>query len=386
MSIATLEQFDRTCVEISLDNIKSNYVNILKNVTEGCEVMAVVKANAYGHGAVKCAKALREVGARSFCVATVDEAIELRDNGIDDRILILGFIDSNRIGDLIKYDINPAVYDKIFAKKLSEEATKQGKTVDIHIKIDTGMSRIGFMADESSIEDVVEICSLPGINSYGIFSHFASADTEDDDYTFQQFEKFTKFINGLETRGIRFKMRHICNSAGIMRFPQMHLDGVRAGIILYGYLPQGCPQEEELKERMKLRPVMTWLTRVIHVKDVEEGTTVSYGRHFKASTRTRVATCAAGYADGMNRRLSNGFKVRIKGKEVSIIGNVCMDMFMIDVSGLDDIKVGEVVNLVSEDNDATYMADYLGTINYEITCGVSLRVEKFYIENGKVIG
>lgn len=385
MNMASTEQFDRTCVKISLDNLKSNYTNICKNVSDGCEVMAVVKANAYGHGAVKCARALREAGARSFCVATVDEAIELRDAGMNDRILILGFIDSNRIDDLIKYDINPAVYDKTFAKKLSEEAVRQGKTVDIHIKIDTGMSRIGFMADTTSVEDVVEICNYPGINSYGIFSHFASADTNDDEYTMQQFSKFSNFITALETKGVKFSMRHICNSAGIMRFPQMHLDGVRAGIILYGYLPQGCPQEEELKEKMKLRPVMTWLTRVIHVKEVDEGTTVSYGRHFKAQAKTKVATCAAGYADGLNRRLSNGFTVRVKDKDVKIIGNICMDMFMIDATELDDIKVGDVVSLVSEENDATYMADYLDTINYEITCGVSLRVEKFFIDNGRVI-
>lgn len=384
MCIVTNQQFDRTCVEISLDTLKQNYRNICRNVKDGTEVMAVVKANAYGHGAVRCAKALREAGAQNFCVATADEAIELRNGGIKERILILGFTDPERIPDIVKYDINQAVYDENFAVLLSQEAVRQGKTVDIHIKLDTGMSRIGFLADETSVEVISRICRLPGINPYGVFSHFASADTEDDDYTYLQFERFMKQVEHLSQVGIRFTKRHICNSAGIMRFPEMHLDMCRAGIILYGYLPQGCPDSDALQKRMKLKPVMTWFTKVIHVKTVAEGTTVSYGRHFKADKEVKVITCAAGYADGLNRKLSNGFKVLVNNRMTPIIGNICMDMFMLDGTDLDMVKVGDFVTLVGEQNDASFMADYLGTINYEITCAVSERVKKFFVENGEI--
>ena len=238
------------------------------------------------------------------------------------------------------------------------------------------MSRIGFPADGSATDEIVGICRLPGINPYGIFSHFAVADTDDDTYTMKQFELFTKQVEILKEAGIEFKKRHICNSAGIMRFPNMHMDMVRAGLILYGYKPAGCP---EGYTELDLKPVMTWYAKVVQVKTIPEGTTVSYGRHFVAKRPTRVATVSVGYADGLSRRLSNGFKLLVNGQLVPIIGNVCMDMCMLDVTDMNgDIKKGDIVTIFGKDRPADDLAEELGTISYEITCDVGKRVQRIF--------
>lgn len=369
--------FDRSCVEIDLDALKHNFEEIKKATTPGTGILAVVKADAYGHGALETAKTLIDSGAAGLCLATIDEAVELRKHGIDVPMMTLGFTDPSRFKDAVRYDVEQAVYSYEIAKALSDEAVKAGKKCRIHIKLDTGMGRIGFKTDGSETGEIVKSCTLPGIEPYGVFSHFAAADTDDDDYTRLQYDLFMKQIDVLDKEGIRFAKRHICNSAGILRFPEMHLDMVRAGIILYGLMPPGCPKPVV---DINLKPVMNWYAKVIHVKTVPAGATISYGRHFTAAKPTEVTTVGIGYADGLSRRLSNGFELLIGGKKCPIIGNICMDMCMVDTTDLDvRPKVGDKVTVFGNERSADELADRLGTINYEITCDVGKRVRRLYV-------
>ena len=369
--------YDRSCVEIDLDALKHNFEEIKKATAPGTGILAVVKADAYGHGAIEIAKTLIDSGAAGLCLATIDEAVELRKHGIEVPMMTLGFTDPVRFKDAVKYDVEQSVYSYEIAKALSDEALAQAKTCKIHIKLDTGMGRIGFKTDGSETEEIVKACTLPGIEPYGVFSHFAVADTDDDKYTKEQFGRFMNQIGELEAKGIRFTKRHICNSAGILRFPEMHLDLVRAGIILYGLMPPGCP---EPVTKVDLKPVMNWYAKVIHVKTIPVGATVSYGRHFTAERPTEVTTVGIGYADGLSRRLSNGFELVIGGKKCPIIGNICMDMCMVDTTDLDvRPRVGDKVTVFGSARSADELADALGTINYEITCDVGKRVRRLYV-------
>ena len=368
--------YDRSCVEISLDALRHNFAEIRKMTAPGAGILAVVKADAYGHGAYETAKTLLECGAAGLCLATIDEAVDLRRRGIDAPMMTLGFTDRSRYADAVRYGIEQAVYSYDIAKALSDEAVSQGKQIKIHIKLDTGMGRIGFATDGTGTADIIRSCRLPGIIPYGVFSHFAVADTDDDPYTMKQFDAFMSQIKVLEDEGIVFEKKHICNSAGIMRFPQMHLDLVRAGIILYGLLPPGCPDPPVKPD---LIPVMTWYAKVIHVKKIPAGATVSYGRHFKATRETEVATVGIGYADGLSRRLSNGFELVIDGEKCPIIGNVCMDMCMVDTTDMKvRPKVGDQVIVFGRERLADDLAERMGTINYEITCDVGKRVRRIY--------
>lgn len=373
----TKSYFDRSCVEIDLDALKHNFEEIKKATTPGTGILAVVKADAYGHGALETAKTLIDAGAAGLCLATIDEAVELRKHGIDVPMMTLGFTDPSRFRDAVRFEVEQAVYSYEIAEKLSEEAVKAGKTLRIHIKLDTGMGRIGFKTDGTETEEIVKACMLPGLEPYGVFSHFAVADTDDDEYTNRQYALFMKQIGELEDKGIHFAKKHICNSAGILRFPNMHLDLVRAGIILYGLMPPGCP---EPAVKIDLKPVMNWYAKVIHVKTVPEGTSVSYGRHFVAQKQTEVTTVGIGYADGLSRRLSNGFELIIGGKRCPIIGNICMDMCMVDTTKLDvRPKIGDKVTVFGSERSADELAEALGTINYEITCDVGKRVRRLYV-------
>ena len=370
------DYYDRSCVEIDLDALRHNFDEIRKMTSPGAGILAVVKADAYGHGAYETAKTLLECGAAGLCLATIDEAVDLRRRGIEAPMMTLGFTDRSRYADAVKYGIEQSVYSYEIAKALSDEATAQGRQIKVHVKLDTGMGRIGFKTDGSDTEEIKRSLSLPGIVPYGVFSHFAAADTDDDAYTMQQYEAFMRQIKELEDEGIVFEKKHICNSAGIMRFPQMHLDLVRAGIILYGLLPPGCP---EPPVKPDLIPVMTWYAKVIHVKKIPAGATVSYGRHFTAERETEVATVGIGYADGLSRRLSNGFELVIDGEKCPIIGNVCMDMCMVDTTDMKvRPKVGDKVIVFGRERLADDLADRIGTINYEITCVVGKRVRRLY--------
>lgn len=375
-NIQKSDYYDRSCVEISLDALRHNFAEIRKVTAPGAGILAVVKADAYGHGAYETATTLLECGAAGLCLATIDEAVDLRRRGIKAPMMTLGFTDKSRYADAVRFDIEQAVYSYDIAKALSDEAVSQGKQIKVHIKLDTGMGRIGFATDGTGTEDIIRSCRLPGIIPYGVFSHFAVADTDDDSYTMKQYDAFMAQIKVLEDEGIVFEKKHICNSAGIMRFPQMHLDLVRAGIILYGLMPPGCP---EPPVKLDLIPVMTWYAKVIHVKTIPAGATVSYGRHFTAERETEVATVGIGYADGLSRRLSNGFELVIDGEKCPIIGNVCMDMCMVDTTDMKvRPKVGDKVIVFGRERLADDLADRIGTINYEITCVVGKRVRRLY--------
>ncbi|MCR4689065.1 MAG: alanine racemase [Saccharofermentans sp.] len=372
--------YDRSCVEIDLSALEHNFSEIRRVTTEGTDIMAVVKADAYGHGALEIAEALIKAGASGLSLATIDEAVELRMRGITAPMMTLGYTDVSRFDDAVKYDVDQAVYSYETAKAISDEAVKQGKKARVHVKLDTGMGRIGFPTDGSATDEIVRAVSLPGIIPYGIFSHFAVADTDDDDYTRAQFKSFMDQVKALEDRGVSFVKKHICNSAGILRFPEMHLDMVRAGIILYGLMPPGCP---EPKEKIDLIPVMTWYAKVIHVKNVPEGSSISYGRHFISKRPSEITTVGIGYADGLSRRLSNGFELIVDGVRCPIVGNVCMDMCMVDTTDLKvRPKVGDEVIVFGKDRKADELADRIGTINYEITCVVGKRVKRLYVRDG----
>ena len=374
----------RTWAEIDLDALKSNIENIRKITDKKSMIMAVVKADAYGHGAVNVAKHLLKNGADRLAVADLDEAVELRRAGIDAPILILGASFDEDCEMLVKYDITPAVFLYDFAKKLSDAAKKLGKTAKVHIKIDTGMSRIGYVSgvdDEAVTEEILKISKLPNIFIEGIFSHFATSDEKDSAYTKKQFSEFMAVCGLLKKKGLDIPIRHIANSAAIMMYPETHLEMVRAGIILYGFYPS----EEVNKDKLALERVMTLKSRITLIKEIKDRG-VSYGKTYIARRNTKVATVPVGYADGYTRLLNNKAKIAVNGEPVDVIGRICMDQCMIDVTNVHNINIGdEVIIFGKEVVTADEIAESLGTINYEIVCMLSRRIPRVYICEGKVV-
>lgn len=370
--------------EIDLDKAAYNMKNIKKIVGDK-EVIAVVKADCYGHGADDLAPVFLENGASRLAVAILTEGIELRKKNITAPIMILGYTPLELSEELINNDIEQTVYDLEYAKKLSSLAEKFGKKAKIHIALDTGMGRIGFIPNEKSIEDVVEIASLKGIEIIGIFTHFSTADEYDKTYTNEQFKKIKDFIAELEKRNINIPLKHVSNSGAIMDMPETYLDAVRAGIILYGYYPSN----EVNKEKLDIKPILTLKTTISHVKEVEEGTSISYGRTFITKKKSKIATIPIGYADGYSRLLSGKAKVIINGKFAPVVGRICMDQCMIDVTDIGEVKVGDEVILLGEEGNLKFNADdfaeIMGTINYEITCMLKQRIPRVYIKEGKVV-
>ncbi|HPE38155.1 MAG TPA: alanine racemase [Bacillota bacterium] len=381
----------RSWAEIDLDILASNMKAIREMTNPQAKVMAVVKADAYGHGAIEVSKVLLENGADKLAVSMLDEAIELRNHAITAPILILGHTDPRRISELIHHDIEQTVYSLDYAKAVSAAAVEEGKTARIHIKYDTGMNRLGFLEGESSIESILSISKLPGIAVEGMFSHFSMADTNDDEYTMRQFNRFQAMGEALEAKGLHVPTKHICNSAGIIRFPQMHLDMVRAGLIVYGMMPEGCPVPYK---DFNIRPAMTLKSSVVHVKTLAAGESVSYGRNFKTEKESVIATIAIGYADGYARRLSNCAKMLMGGKRVPVVGNICMDMCMVDATELQTKpKVSDEVVLFghqsgpngTDEISVDEISAALGTINYEITCLIGKRIPRVYLRNGEIV-
>jgi len=316
-------------------------------------------------------------------VATVSEAKQLRRKGIDNPILILGVTFPEDAEEIVKNEIMATGCSVEYAKCLSEIAERLQKKVKVHIKVDTGMSRLGFLADsQKTVEEISEISKLPFIEIDGIFSHFACADEENPDYTLMQFERFTNLINKLEDAGIKIPCKHIANSAGIMMYPETHLDMVRAGVILYGYYPS----EEVDKERLHLLPVMTLKSRITHIKEVEDGVGVSYGKTYITDKKTKIATVPVGYADGYLRCLSKKAKIEVGGQLCDIIGRICMDQCMIDVTNVNNINVGDEVILFGDGKvTADDIAKDMNTINYEVLCLVSKRIPRIYKEKGREV-
>lgn len=373
----------RTQAKIDLDAVEYNYNSTRAKLPQGCKLLGVIKADAYGHGAVELARFL-ENKCDFFGVACIEEAVELKKADIKTPILILGYVAPAFYDLVVKYDIRIPVFSYDTAKALSDEAVKQGKTVPFHFCIDTGMSRIGFQVNEESADICKEICALPNIEAEGLFSHFATADESDLTKALAQREKYKTFVEMLEGRGIQIPIKHLNNSAGIMNFDE-YFDMCRMGIILYGLYPS----EEVDKSLLDIKPVMSWLTHISHIKTLEAGREVSYGGTFKTTEPRVIATIPVGYADGYPRCLSNKGRVIINGQYAPIVGRVCMDQFMVDVTDVDGAKLDSVVTLVGKDGDAELSMEEVSnaaySFNYELPCRVARRVPRTYYKDGKFI-
>lgn len=381
----------RLWAEINMDAAINNYNLIKKSIGEDTKICCVIKADGYGHGAVELAKLYSELKADFFAVSNLDEAIEIRESGITEPILILGYTPANRAEDLYKYDVSQAVYSLEYAQMLSDECVKADVNCKIHIKVDTGMSRIGFMCqqfdrDNESINEIKQACLLPNLISEGIFTHFAVADEMEDgrDYTDKQYDSFMYVVDSLKNMGIEFDLKHCSNSGAILDHNDKKLDMVRAGIILYGLSPS-----TKLKDRLELEPIMRLKTMVSHVKEVKAGTTLSYGRTFTATKDMKVATVPVGYADGYIRAFAKDGYMYIRGKRVKIIGRICMDQTMLDVTDIEDVNIGDVVVLFGNGKHGEPTPDDVAcwgnTINYEIVCAVSKRVPRLYRRDGVTV-
>jgi len=370
--------------EVDLDKLAHNMREI-RRLAKSEDIIAVVKADAYGHGAIDVAPVLLENGASRLAVAMQSEAVELRRSGIECPIMILGFTPPNLIDNLLKYDIEQTVFSYEFAKKLSKMAKKKNKIAKIHIALDTGMGRIGYLPNDKSVQEVYNISTLPNIIIEGIFCHFSSADEKDKTYTYNQVKKFDDFYEKLKAKQVYIKTRHIANSAAIIDLPETHYEAVRPGIIIYGYYPS----DEVNKEKIDLKPVMTLKTNVVHIKTLPPGEYVGYGRKYKTEKESVIATLPIGYADGYTRLLFGKAKVILKGKFAPVIGKICMDQIMVDITGIDGVKIGDEVILIGEDENNKFTADIvgelIGTISYEIVCMIGKRVPRVYIKEGNVV-
>lgn len=376
---------NRIYATVDLDAVVWNLENMKKNIQEGTQIIAVVKADAYGHGSTAVAAKIEPLPyIWGFAVATVEEGVALRKKGIKKPVLILGYTYKEDYETIVKEEFRPAVFKMDMAQELSKAAQKLGKAVKIHIKLDTGMSRIGYRNPEKDVPEILEIAALPGIEMEGLFTHFARADEYDKTPAYVQFERYTEFREQLEEKGLHFPLKHCCNSAGIIRMQDANLDAVRAGIILYGMYPS----EEVEKEPVALRPVMSLKSHIVYIKELEPGVEVSYGGIYTTDRPTRLATIPVGYADGYARGLSDKGYVLIHGKKAPIRGRVCMDQFMADVTDIPEACELDEVTLLGKDGDEVITMEDLGEIsgrfNYEFTCGISRRVPRLYLENGQV--
>lgn len=382
----------RTWAEINLNHIADNVKAIQSLLRPGCQMMGVVKADAYGHGDKYAAGCLRRQGVSWFGVSNLEEALSLRRQGITENILIFGITPSSHAGTLACHNITQSVFSLEYAEKLSTAAARQGVEVPVHIKLDTGMGRIGFSTFDGpaqAAKSAGRVYSLPGLNPTGIFTHFSVADESADDskqYTLNQFKQFEETCAELERQGFSCGLRHCCNSAAMLNYPQMHLDMVRPGNIIYGLYPSAdCLRER----RIDLKPAMELKSMVSMVKDMGAGRAVSYGRTYKTPGPRVIATVPIGYADGYTRRLSNKARVLIHGQYAPQIGNVCMDQMMVDVTGIPQVREGDIVTLFGRQDGKSIsveeLAELTGTINYEIVCVLGRRVPRIYIENGEKI-
>lgn len=373
--------FDNTYVRIDLDAIRENIETVRRKT--GTAVMAVVKADAYGHGAVPVAQHLRDI-CSFFGVSSAAEALELRQAGLDNPILILGHTPVDAFPLVVEQEIRPAIFRWEDALALSEEAQRQGKTAKFHFAVDTGMSRIGFQAEEEAAELCCRIAGLPGLCPEGLFSHFATADCADLSKAREQARKFDWFCDLLKQRGLEIPIRHMNNSAGLMNFTDQY-DMVRCGIVTYGLYPS--PEVDP--KLLPLKPALSWHSHVSHVKTLHAGREVSYGGLYVTREDTRVATIPVGYADGYWRSLSGRFYVLIHGRRAPILGRVCMDQMMVDVTHIPQTQPGDPVTLVGHDGDEVITVEQIageaGSFNYEFICGISRRVPRVYEQGGQQI-
>lgn len=364
--------------EVDLGALGHNVGEVRRLVGSKVKIMAVVKANAYGHGAAEVARAAVRSGADWLGVATPEEAFSLREEGVEAPILVLGYVPYTDLEELIRKDVSITVFSLAQAKDASRVAARRGAAVRVHVKIDTGMMRIGFLPGRKTEEEIFQLASLPGVVAEGIFTHFALADAEDKSFTREQLKRFLALVSSLERGGLRIPLRHAANSAAIIDIPETHLDMVRAGIMIYGLFPS----PEVSQNKVELRPVMSWKSRIILVKEVGAGTGISYGHTFITARKSLIATVPLGYADGFSRLLSNKACVLVRGRRVPVVGRICMDQFMADVTGVEGVAEGDEVVIFGRQGQefigVDELAQALGTINYEVVCMVSSRVPRRY--------
>lgn len=382
-----MKKFERVKAVVSLDAIAHNFEEMKKNIADGTKIVAVIKADGYGHGAEAIARLIEGYEyIWGFAAATAEEAIQLKDAGVKKPVLILGLVFEEYFQELIQKEVRMTVCDYDMAKALSEEAVRQGRQVHIHIGLDTGMSRIGFADKPESVEEIKRIAALSNIEIEGMFTHFARADETDKSPAEDQLKRYLAFVELLEKAGVQIPLKHCSNSAGIIRMPEANLNMVRAGITIYGIYPSA----EVERDIVKLLPAMELKSHVAFVKDLPAGTAISYGGTFASETELRVATIPVGYADGYPRTLSNKGWVLIHGQKAPILGRICMDQFMVDVTHIADVKHGDEVTLIGRDGDESIHIDELGDLSgrfsYEFACDISKRVPRVYIKDGREWG
>jgi alanine racemase len=370
--------------EIDLDCLAHNLREVRRLTDPDTMIMAVVKADAYGHGAVASSRVFLENGARRLAVATLTEAMELRREGVDVPILILGYTPSSHSKEVVEHDITPTVYTLDHAKALSKEASSSGKVAKVHIKLDTGLRRIGYLPSEDSIGEIEEISRLPSLEIEGIFTHFAKAGDLDKTYTRDQFEKFRIVSEGLEDKGVDIPLKHVANSAAITDLPEYNLDMVRPGGILYG-----LHHSDVLGDGVQLRRAMTLKASVSNIKTVPEGTGISYGLTYTTERRSVIGTLPVGYADGYNRALSSKGEVGIRGERAPVIGRICMDQCMIDLTDIEGVEIGDEVILFGNGGDNAPMAEdvarWMGSNVDEVVSTVGRRIPRVYVRDGEIV-
>ena len=382
-----LEKYARVYAEVNLDAVRSNVERMKANIDKDVLITAVIKTDGYGHGAVALAHELEPISyVWGFATATTEEAKTLRNAGIKKPILILGYTFPYCYQELVEMDIRPVVFSVKTAKQLSEAAVRLGKTMKVHIKVDTGMSRIGIRPDDSGIEIIKGIKACQNLEIEGILTHFAKADETDKTETRQQFVRFDNFVKQAEKEcAIHIPIKHCSNSAGIIELQEMNMDMVRAGIILYGL----WPSDEVAQNIVELTPAMSLISHIVYVKELEAGSSISYGGTYVTTSKTKVATIPIGYGDGYPRGLSNKGYVLIRGQKAPILGRVCMDQFMVDITHIPDATEGDMVTLIGRDGDVCITMEELGELsgrfNYELACDLGKRIPRVYVRDGKVV-
>lgn len=383
-----MKTLKRTWAEVSLDNLEHNYRAIKNHIPEGCQFLGVMKADAYGHGAVPLSHALCELGAEYLAVSNLEEAIQLRRGGVRAPMLILGYTPASFADTMVFMDITQEVHSLEYAKELDTALAGTNYILNVHLKLDTGMTRIGFFAydHERTLPELLEVCGLPHLHVEGVFTHFCVADSkapEDEAFTRTQYARFTAMLDALAAHGIRPELRHCASSGATILYPELALDMVRPGIATYGHAPS-----EDAEGILDLRPLMTVRTTVAQLREIPAGTSISYGRTYTAERDMRVAVLPIGYADGLLRGLSGKVSFRIRGRMARSVGRICMDMCMVDVSEIPEIRVGDEAALFGYDTDGTLLpceriAQQAGTISYEILCGISKRIPRIYMQDGR---
>lgn len=381
----TLKTYSRVYARIDLDAIAYNMEHMKRNLKADTKVMAVIKADGYGHGAIQIAEMMENMDyIWGFAVATLDEAIVLRTEGIKKPILVLGCVFPDQYMAMLKNDIRMNVYTEEMAESISQMAAREGMTAYMHIKLDTGMSRLGFDMSKESVEVIARISQMKNVNMEGIFTHFAKADETDKAFTRKQIQDFCWMVESLKEKDVTFQYEHCANSAAIIDVKEANFDLVRAGISIYGLYPS----EEVKKENVKLKPAMVLKSHIAFVKEIEAGTPISYGGTFVSKEKMKIATIPVGYADGYPRSLSNVGYVLIRGKKAPIVGRVCMDQFMVDVTHIDGANFGDRVTLVGQDGNEKIsiedLSELSGRFNYEFICDLGKRIPRVYVKDGKV--